>query len=243
MAEERNRKRAFIVATLTCAATVVWGYAIVSQMNAAKAKRAAVERNLLTGRMEMVGKALYLHFTTANFFPRTATLGVDGKPLLSWRVSLLPYLGEQALFDQFRQNEPWDSPHNAALIANMPSVYADPGSQAAPSGTTRFLAARGRNLVFDDGIHQSVDRIAAGINRTIMLVEAPPERAVIWTKPDDLAYDENDPWAGLRGGRDGGFVALFADGSVHAIPPSTPKDVLNALFLTRGDKKIVPDGL
>ena len=65
----------------------------------------------------------------------------------------------------------------------------------------------------------------------------------MWTKPDDWVYDENDPWAGLRGGRDGDFIALYVDGSVHLIPPSTAKEIVNALFTVRSDKAIVPAGL
>src|SRR4051794_12988968 len=47
-----------------------------------------------------------------------------GRPLLSWRVVLLPYLGEQKLYEEFRLNEPWDGEHNKKLIEKMPGVYA-----------------------------------------------------------------------------------------------------------------------
>ena len=50
----------------------------------------------------------------------------DGTPLLSWRVAILPYMGEseKALYSQFKLTEPWDSPHNKGLLAKMPKVYA-----------------------------------------------------------------------------------------------------------------------
>ena len=57
---------------------------------------------------------------------------------LSWRVALLPYLGYRNLYEQFRHDEPWDSPHNRKLIAKMPPVYE---SQAGlPEGKTTYVA-------------------------------------------------------------------------------------------------------
>ncbi len=53
-----------------------------------------------------------------------------GKPKLSWRVALLPYLEEMDLYRKFHQDEPWDSPHNKALIPRMPAVFGTPDSPA-----------------------------------------------------------------------------------------------------------------
>ena len=50
----------------------------------------------------------------------------SGEPLLSWRVHLLPYLGHLDLHRRFRLDERWDSPHNAALLEQIPDVYARP---------------------------------------------------------------------------------------------------------------------
>src|SRR5262245_6014980 len=50
----------------------------------------------------------------------------QGRPLHSWRVLILPYLEEEALYHQFRLDEPWDSPHNLALLPWMPKVYGVP---------------------------------------------------------------------------------------------------------------------
>lgn len=59
--------------------------------------------------------------------PLAATVSKNGKTLLSWRVELLPYLGEQALYRQFKRDEPWDSPHNRKLLSKMPAVFAPLG--------------------------------------------------------------------------------------------------------------------
>src|SRR5262245_25506596 len=59
-------------------------------------------------------------------FPPPAGHDKDGLQLLSWRVHVLPFLGEQDLYNEFHLNEPWDSEHNKSLIARMPAVFKNP---------------------------------------------------------------------------------------------------------------------
>lgn len=47
--------------------------------------------------------------------PPAVVHGPEGKPLHSWRVLLLPFIGQEALYKQFKLEEPWDSPHNLSL--------------------------------------------------------------------------------------------------------------------------------
>ena len=74
------------------------------------------------------------NYNSANaHFPPAAIYGSDGGPKLSWRVAILPYLGEGALFEEFHMNEPWDSPHNKALIGRMPEVSRRRARQHRPA--------------------------------------------------------------------------------------------------------------
>ncbi len=68
-----------------------------------------------------------LNFESARkHLPPSAICDKDGHPLLSWRVAILPYLGEGNLYKQFHLDEPWDSPHNRTLIAKMPKILYRP---------------------------------------------------------------------------------------------------------------------
>src|SRR5439155_26925435 len=58
--------------------------------------------------------------------PPAVVYGEDGTPLHSWRVLLLPYIGQEELYSEFRLDEPWDSPHNLALLPRRPRAYAPP---------------------------------------------------------------------------------------------------------------------
>jgi len=73
-----------------------------------------------------------------------------------------------------------------------------------------------------------------GTSTTILLVEANPDQAVIWTKPEDLPYDPNDPLRGLGHQRTGGFIAAFVDVTVRFFSNNVDKKLLQAAFTFRG---------
>ena len=68
----------------------------------------------------------------------------NGKPLLCWRVHILPYLGEEKLYKEFHLDEPWDSPHNKKLLSQMPKIYRAPGALAADTSATYYQVFVGK---------------------------------------------------------------------------------------------------
>jgi hypothetical protein len=174
-----------------------------------------------------------LNYEAANrHFPLPASRSPDGKPLLSWRVHILPYLGENAFYKQFRLDEPWDSPHNLALVEKMPSVYRLPLSKS-PAGRTNYLLPVGNGAVFEPDKSIMFKDITDGSSNTIMVVTVDDAHAAIWTKPDDWPFDPQHPTAGLGHFFKRGFATAFCDGSVHTLAwPEKPKDLarLRALF-------------
>jgi hypothetical protein len=137
---------------------------------------------------------------------------------------------EAALYQSFHLDEPWDSEHNRKLIERMPQAYADPGNPALVAAhKTRYLLPTGPAALFQGGKGPTMREITDGTSRTLMLVEVQPDRAVIWTKPDDLEIDPKNPLAGLKGG----FQAAFADASVRFIGDKTDAETLRRLFNPR----------
>lgn len=129
---------------------------------------------------------------------------LQGKRLLSWRVHLLPFLNQDALYRQFKLNEPWDSPANSKLISQMPTIYTQPFSSLPQTeGKTSFQLAVGAGTLFETNQPHSIAEVAAkdGAAGTILLVVTDDEHAVIWTAPQD--YDVANIPAGLQnmGGR------------------------------------------
>lgn len=125
-------------------------------------------------------------------FPPAARRDKDGNPLLSWRVLILPHLGEKALYDQFRLDEPWVSPHNLPLMERMPAVYRVTSPDEVPPFQTRCQVLVGPGTPFEIAEGPRVkDDFPDGTSDTILLIEA--AEPVPWTKPADLAYEPDGP--------------------------------------------------
>jgi len=176
--------------------------------------------------------------TFSNHFPAAASSSPDGKPLLSWRVYILPFIEEDALYKQFHLDESWDSPHNKALIEKMPVVYRSPKSKAG-KGKTNYLVPVGNGALYATSRDEpKLKDIKDGTSHTIMIVEVDDEHAVTWTKPDDFAFDPKDPMKGIGSLYEGGFHAAFCDGSVRFLSGSIDKKLLSALFTRAGGEAI-----
>jgi Protein of unknown function (DUF1559) len=200
-------------------------------------KRGPVENNLMK-----IGLAMHSYAEAEGHFPPAAICNPQGKPLLSWRVAILPYLGQQNLYQQFRLDEPWDSQANKRLLPRMPAVYRSPfGKPLGEFNRTTMLVPVGEKFAFFGQQGRKPAEFTDGLSQTILVVEVAPDRAVQWTKPDDLAIDERDPAAGLFGERDGGFMAAMADGDVKFIPQAASKQALRALFTINGGDRVPLD--
>ena len=103
--------------------------------------------------------------------------------MLSWRVALLPYLGEDALYKEFHLDEPWDSLHNKKLIKSLPKCLTTTRNWRSPRGKTSDLVFTGENTIFDGAKGLKKDEIAP---KTILVMQATTAQSVYWTKPADL---------------------------------------------------------
>jgi len=217
------------------------GILVALLLPAVQAAREAARRVASSNNLKVIALAVHNYGTVNKTFPPAYKANANGKPLLSWRVLILPYIeGGAELYRQFHLDEPWDSDHNKQLIARMPAIYRNPNSTSAAQGKTNYLTVRNEKSIFPDGKGVSFASVRDGLSNTIMTVEVPDESAVIWTKPDDFTYDENDPIKGLTGMRANGFFAGFADGSVRFIASSIDQTVLKALFTRNGGEAIAP---
>jgi hypothetical protein len=163
--------------------------------------------------------AMHSYSSARWHFPPAAVFDKDGRPLLSWRVLLLPYLEEEALYKRFHLDEPWDSPHNIKLLDQMPDVFAIPAEgigERADSHSTFFQVFVGPGAAFEgrEGIEYSNQYrdFPDGTSNTILVFTA--SRAVPWTKPEDVTYAPDQPLPPL------GLHHIFWGDRHRPIPPT-----------------------
>ena len=190
--------------------------------------REAARRNSANCLMKQLGLAMHNYHDEYKSFPPQAIVDAKGRPLLSWRVLILPYMEQSELYKQFRLDEPWDSPHNKKLMARIPGSYQGPKS--AGGMKTNYVLAVGKGAAYTGSDAVTENQIPDGTSQTFMIVEADNDHAVFWTQPKDLTYNPAKPVNGLGQLWDGGFHVAIWDGSVRFIPVDTDPNELRAGF-------------
>jgi len=210
---------------------------------AMRSSREAARRAQCTNNLKQIGLAIHNYHGANDSLPTAAITDKNGRPLLSWRVAILPYLESSPLYAKFHLDEPWDSPHNLSLLDPMPDVYSCPSDRTRKPGTTGYQAIIGPATAFTPDFKPlSFQDFTDGLNETLLVGES--RRCVPWTKPEDVPFDMTIPLAGLgshHGYHNNGFNALFADGSVWFLKNSITPSVLGALLTRNGNEVVSPD--
>ncbi len=222
---------------LQMTSVAVIGVLVALLLPAVQAAREAARRAQSNNSLKQLLLAMLNHEQARGRFPARANFDQEGKPLLSWRVHILPFIEQEALYKQFHLDEPWDSEHNRALIPMMPQVYQNPSAPSQP-GMAHYLAVCGEGLAFDGTEGRTIADFRDGTANTILVVEVDPDRAVVWTKPDDWQSDAENPMAGLGAAHPGGFNAGFCDGSVRMLPKTLDAGVFRALLTIAGGENV-----
>jgi len=179
--------------------------------------RTAAGRARSMNNMKQLAISIHAYHDTYGASPPAAIVDKKGKPLLSWRVSILPYIEQDNLYKQFKLDEPWDSEHNIKLVEKIPPTYVLPyeSAKTAKKGETHYVAFVGNGAVFDLVKGFKLQAIPDGTSNTIMFAEG--AKGVPWTKPDDIEYDPAKPVAANLHFEQDVCIVAFGDGSVRAI--------------------------
>jgi hypothetical protein len=223
---------------------VLFPFLIGLFVNVVQKERHAAERAVHTNNLKQIGLAIHNIHDTYKYLP--AAIGDnDGKPLLSWRVAILPWLDEPGLYRQFDLDKPWDHLTNKTLIAKMPRIFMMPGVKAE-EGMTHYRSFVGPGTMLEPfklrgkiwTPRYTLSEVPDGTSNTIMIVEA--KEPMIWTKPDDLRYDRKGPLPNL-GVRPDGFHVVLGDGSVRFIPATISEATLRAALTADDGLPLGPD--
>ena len=210
-------------------------FEIAARINEQNQAKVAAAQSM--GKVKNIATALLAYHKDKGKFPPAATLSKEGKPLLSWRVQILPYLGHNLLYKQFKQNEPWDSEHNKKLIRRIPPSFRETQDDLN-KGTTPFQAPVGLATIFPPGgTGTNSIQIINELSNTIMIVKVPEDKSSIWTKPEDWEIDVNLSAKDLLKGFTNAIVFACADGEVKTMPLKVAEDNIKSMLAIEGKPK------
>lgn len=231
-------------AQVTQATIAVGGIGTALLLPAVQAAREAARRMQCSNNMKQIGLAMHNFHSAQNSLPPLYTVDADGKPLHSWRVLLLPYMEQQALYDMIRLDEPWDSEHNSQFHELVIQIYRCPSNpNVKPGADCCYSVIAGEGLVpnkkpgLRNGEH-SFARITDGTSNTVFLVEV--REPFCWMDPkadmtlEDLEHGINTPDGQAGSYHQGGMNVGMFDGSVRYISDTIDKQVLRAIGTCAG---------
>jgi hypothetical protein len=194
---------------------------------------AAQEKVTTSNNFKQIALGMHQHESEKMTFPPFLRTGL-GLPGLSWRVAVLPYIDQQQLYKQFKLDEPWDSATNRPLAAKMPAIFAP--RKGAGGELTHVRLIVGPQCVYDLTRPQPrrFAEISDGMGNTFLFVEA--EQPVIWTKPEELAFDPKGKLPPLGLPEHDYFLVAFCDGSVRSIKKNAnPENIKKAITAAGGE--------
>jgi prepilin-type N-terminal cleavage/methylation domain-containing protein/prepilin-type processing-associated H-X9-DG protein len=225
-----RKRRGFTLIELLVVIAII-AVLIALLLPAVQAAREAARRAQCTGNLKQVVLAMHNYAADYGCFPPAATYDADGKPLLSWRVLMLPYLSQAPLYGEFHLDEAWDSPNNKPLADSMPTPFRCPSEPETKGLTTYQVFVDPRSIFTGKPAGVPLNAVTDGRSTTLLVAES--AGPVPWSKPEELSLKSADPLLGMGSKHPGGFNAVMADGSVRFFRRSLLSPQLLKALITR----------
>jgi len=213
-----------VIAILGCL-FVCGGIGVALLLPAIQAAREAARRAQSSNNLKQIGLALHNYHDTFGCFPPAVVTDDDGKLLYSGRVLLLPFLNQEAMYNQFDKSKAWNSPENVALSQTVIPIFVDPSSANSPVGQTDYLFVTGKRAIFEADTRIRMADVTDGLSNTLAIVEV-KNSGVNWAEPRDLTIGQ--PMSLPAGNHPGGNNVLFGDGSVRFMSKTVSPTVIRS---------------
>ena len=198
--------------------------------------------------MWQIGVGLSHYHKVHGSFPAGATTDAEGRPLHSWQTALLPFVEENALYQQIDRTKPWIDPVNAAAFGNTPRVFRNPSADRAMGYEYKDKAGYGLSHYAGNaqtlGGTEPISRtqIPDGASHTILAGEAAGNFKA-WGQPGnwrDAELGVDRSLDGFGGNRPLTTIFLFGDGSVKTLNNDIDPALFRALCTPAGRERL-PD--
>ncbi len=159
----------------------------------------------------------------------------DGQSKLSWRVHLLPLLGEAELHAKFKLDEDWDSEHNLELMEEIPEIF----QSVEGSSQSSFLGFGGEGMSMASGMLHKPDDLKDDADLTIMLMDVGDRLAVPWTQPIDLLSLEVEKLAEIADDTSGKIQVITVSGKKRTLQKRLSLEQLQAMLSIAGGEEVL----
>jgi hypothetical protein len=178
--------------------------------------REAAGRAQGQNNLKQIGLAIHNYHDANGHMPQDI-VDKNGKPLLSWRVAILPYIEQENVYKLFKMDEPWDSENNKIAASVAIKTFLSPQAPLAnPGGMTHYQAFVGPGTAFEPGKKLKLTDFTDGTSNTILVVETAD--AVEWAKPGGIPFDPKKALPKLPSPAGNDLIAvLLGDGSVRTV--------------------------
>jgi DNA-directed RNA polymerase subunit RPC12/RpoP len=211
--------------------------------------REASRRTQCWMNLRQIGVGLQAYHERYGCFPPAYIADERGTPKHSWRVLLLPFLGEGGLYEQYRFDEPWNGPHNRELAARMPRVYRCPTRpsrlyETAVESSTSYAMIVGPHAISGGASTRKISDIKDGLAGTIFVAEC-ARMHIPWLEPRDLPADQirsvgsysrnlKGTFVGINSYHGDGAFVLFGNGVTALLRDDIEEKTLKAALTIDG---------
>ena len=204
------------------------GLGVGLMLPAVQQARTAARMTVSQNNLHKIGIAILNYESTYRSLPPAYVTDGQGKPLYSWRVVILPYFGEGALYNEFHLDEPWDSPHNILLLNRMPAIYRSPTEPNVLPTNSSYVAPVDPKAAVNVPPHK-ITKIIDGLSNTILVFEV-ANSSTPWSAPDSMTTGQI-----IQANAGQTKPALMGDASVSNMNFSNPANINAGVTIDGGE--------
>lgn len=188
--------------------------------------------------IKQIGLALHNYLSTQKHFPPRVFTDAQVQPLLSWRVAILPFLDQSAMYRTIKLDQPWNSEANRQATSTLiPTYNFDQDVNMGTKTTLRAPVFPG-SMWHGDGPPKTIRDIKDGTAFTIAIIDAPPSAAVDWADPQPWVISVDDPMSDVFGDRQTVMVGMLDGAALVLNRDEMSNEKLKAMLTIAGGEVI-----